>query len=110
MHVMAEMTTLDQLALALSDPLRLKVLDLLKAGRSFECTSPYNPAAPTALCASDLLIHFAGVTPSKLSYHLKELREAGLIDEQRSGKWIYYSLNHDAITDLLATLKERYGM
>ncbi len=105
---MTEINSLERLALALSDNQRLTILDLLKAGRTASCTSPYNPSAPDALCASDLLASLADMSPSKLSYHLKELREAGLISELRSGKWIYYSLNEATIDGLLDALKERY--
>jgi ArsR family transcriptional regulator len=62
---------------ALSDPLRLKVLDLLRKQELCVCE----------LC--DVL----EVTQSKLSFHLKTLKEAELIRGRQDGRWIYYSLN-----------------
>ncbi|WP_414620390.1 ArsR/SmtB family transcription factor [Calothrix sp. CCY 0018] len=62
---------------ALSDPLRIKVLQLLRKQEMCVC----------ALC--DVL----RVSQSKLSFHLKNLREADLVYARQEGRWIYYSLN-----------------
>lgn len=62
---------------ALSEPLRMQVLDLLKKQE---------------LCVCDLC-ESLGVSQSKLSFHLKTLKEAGLVSARQEGRWIYYSLN-----------------
>ncbi|MEB3358547.1 MAG: metalloregulator ArsR/SmtB family transcription factor [Synechococcales bacterium] len=62
---------------ALSDPLRLQVLDLLREQE---------------LCVCDLCDRLE-VRQSKLSFHLKALKEAGLLRSRQDGKWVYYSLN-----------------
>ena len=62
---------------ALSDPLRIQVLELLRSQE---------------LCVCELCEHL-GVTQSKLSFHLKTLKEAGLVRSRQEGRWIYYSLN-----------------
>lgn len=62
---------------ALSDPLRMKVLDLLREQE---------------LCVCELC-DFIGVSQSKLSFHLKTLKEAALVRTRQEGRWIYYSLN-----------------
>ncbi len=62
---------------ALSDPLRLQVIDLL---------------LEQELCVCDLCEALA-VTQSKLSFHLKTLKEAQLVQARQQGRWIYYSLN-----------------
>lgn len=62
---------------ALSDPLRLQVIELLR-DREF--------------CVCDLCQHLE-VSQSKLSFHLKTLKEAGLAIARQEGRWIYYSLN-----------------
>jgi ArsR family transcriptional regulator, arsenate/arsenite/antimonite-responsive transcriptional repressor len=62
---------------ALSDPLRISVLELLKQQE---------------LCVCDLC-EALGVSQSKLSFHLKTLKEAGLVHSRQEGRWIYYSLN-----------------
>lgn len=62
---------------ALSDPLRLKVLELLQQQE---------------LCVCELCEHLE-VSQSKLSFHLKTLKEAELVRSRQEGRWIYYSLN-----------------
>lgn len=62
---------------ALSDPLRLQIVELL---RSHE------------LCVCELCDRLQ-TTQSKLSFHLKTLKDAGLVRSRSSGRWIYYSLN-----------------
>ncbi|HLN60587.1 MAG TPA: metalloregulator ArsR/SmtB family transcription factor [Symbiobacteriaceae bacterium] len=101
------MVSLDKTALALSDPIRLQILDLLAAGRVDACCSPENPEDPVALCSCDLLA-VLDLAPSRLSYHMKELREAGLVSEQKRGRWIYFSLNREALTEFSNALHERF--
>jgi ArsR family transcriptional regulator len=62
---------------ALSEPLRLSVVELLLSQE---------------LCVCDLCDRLH-VSQSKLSFHLKTLKEAGLIRSRQEGRWIYYSLN-----------------
>ncbi|KAB8314326.1 winged helix-turn-helix transcriptional regulator [Tolypothrix campylonemoides VB511288] len=62
---------------ALSDPLRIQVLELLKAQE---------------LCVCDLCDRL-GTTQSKLSFHLKTLKQGNLVCARQEGRWIYYSLN-----------------
>ncbi len=62
---------------ALSDPLRISVLELLRQQEQCVCD----------LCS------VLNVTQSKLSFHLKTLKEAGLVNSRQEGRWIYYSLN-----------------
>lgn len=62
---------------ALSEPLRIQVIELLRNQE---------------LCVCDLCEKL-GVTQSKLSFHLKTLKEAQLVRSRQEGRWIYYSLN-----------------
>lgn len=62
---------------ALSEPLRIQVLDLLR---------------DQELCVCDLC-ETLGVNQSKLSFHLKALKEAQIVRSRQEGRWIYYSLN-----------------
>jgi ArsR family transcriptional regulator, arsenate/arsenite/antimonite-responsive transcriptional repressor len=103
--------TLDRIAHALSDPIRLRVLDLLSAeqNQAARC-SPTNPELPGATCACDLRPALAGMTPSKLAYHLRLLREVGLLEETRRGKWVYYTLNRQALAEFSARLAARFGV
>ncbi|MDR3564057.1 MAG: metalloregulator ArsR/SmtB family transcription factor [Negativicutes bacterium] len=65
---------------ALGDPVRLEIVKLL-LGKE--------------LCVCDILEAFTVSQPT-VSHHLKVLRYAGLVNDSREGKWIYYSLNQDA--------------
>ena len=62
---------------ALSDPLRIAILELLKNQELCVCE------------LSDAL----SVNGSKLSFHLKTLKEASLVCSRQEGRWIYYRLN-----------------
>ncbi len=62
---------------ALSDPLRFEVVELLKKQE---------------LCVCDLCDRL-NVSQSKLSFHLKTLKEAKLLSRRQQGRWVYYSLN-----------------
>ena len=47
---------------------------------------------------------------SRLSYHLKVLKDAGLVTDRREGRWSYYTLERDAFLEaeeLLASLRPR---
>ncbi|MBD0263009.1 MAG: helix-turn-helix transcriptional regulator, partial [Tolypothrix sp. Co-bin9] len=44
------------------------------------------------LCVCDLCDALE-VSQSKLSFHLKTLKEAGLVNSRQEGRWVYYSLN-----------------
>lgn len=62
---------------ALSDPLRLQILELLRSQE---------------LCVCELC-ELLDVPQSKLSFHLKTLKEAELVRSRQEGRWMYYSLN-----------------
>ncbi len=62
---------------ALSDPIRLQVLELLKTQE---------------LCVCDLCEKLE-INQSKLSFHLKNLKDAQLVRSHQKGRWIYYRLN-----------------
>ena len=89
-------TTLDTISLeqrvelfrALADPHRLEILSIL--GRDVRCN-----------CHLQDLLDLA---PNLLSYHLKILREAGLIVGERRGRWIDYSIAPEARSFVLAAV------
>ncbi len=70
---------------ALSDPNRREILNLLKGG---------------AMTAGEIVEHFP-VSGATISHHLFILREAGLILDERKGKYIYYELNMSVVDDLI---------
>ena len=60
-------------------------------------------AAAGTRCVCDLQ-PVGGVAPNVLSYHLKVLREAGLVTSAKRGRWVDYTLAADAHTRLAAAL------
>ncbi|HQI17085.1 MAG TPA: metalloregulator ArsR/SmtB family transcription factor [Bacillota bacterium] len=62
---------------ALSDPSRLKIVDILSCGGK---------------CACEILEHF-DLTQPTLSHHMKVLMECGIVECRKEGLWNYYSLN-----------------
>ena len=66
---------------ALSDPRRLRILDLLRSGE--QCVCDLQAALD---CGQSLL-----------SFHLKNLRDAGLVSMRREGRWSHYRLAADAL-------------
>ena len=79
-----------QLLKALADPIRLDVIHALAQGERCVCD-----------LTGDL-----NLSQSKLSFHLRVLREAGLLTDRQSGRWIYYRLQPDALAALEAWLAE----
>jgi len=68
---------------ALSDPVRLRLLSLI--------------AAADEVCVCDLTDAFE-VTGATISHHLRVLREAGLVDGERRGTWVYYRAHREALS------------
>jgi ArsR family transcriptional regulator len=69
---------------ALNEPIRLQVVQALQHGERCVCD-----------LTSDL-----DLAQSKLSFHLKVLKEAGLIHARQEGRWIYYRLDPSALLQL----------
>lgn len=70
---------------ALADPTRRRILELLRAGE---------------LTAGELAEHFDMTKPS-ISHHLSTLKAAGLVDAERDGQSIVYSLSTTVMQDLM---------
>lgn len=69
---------------ALSDETRLQIIERLGDGEQ---------------CVCDLTDMLA-TTQSLLSFHLKTLKDAGILTDRREGRWVYYSLSPQAIEEL----------
>jgi ArsR family transcriptional regulator len=76
---------------ALGDPVRLRLLSLIAARAGAE------------VCVCDLTDAF-DVTGPTISHHLKVLRDAGLVDGQRRGTWVYYRIRPAALAALAQPL------
>ncbi|MFE3581793.1 ArsR/SmtB family transcription factor [Streptomyces vinaceus] len=77
---------------ALSDPIRLRLLSLIASYEGGE------------VCVCDLTGPF-DVSQPTISHHLKVLREAGLVDSERRGTWVYYWALPEALAKLSALLQ-----
>jgi len=62
-------------------------------------------AGPEGLAAGDIAQQL-GVSPSSLSFHLKDLSHAGLVDARQDGRFIFYSANFNAMSGLIGFLTE----
>jgi len=86
-----EAEVLSQRFKALGDPVRLRLLNLIASHEGGEA------------CVCELTAGFQVSGPT-ISHHLRVLREAGLIDGQRRGTWIYYRVMPDALRALSQAL------
>lgn len=75
---------------ALSEPLRVEVIELLREQE---------------MCVCDLCDRL-DVAQSKLSFHLKTLKQAGVVRSRQEGRWIYYRLNLSRLVQLEEYLAE----
>jgi ArsR family transcriptional regulator len=73
---------------ALSDETRLEIVQRLRGGERCVCD------------LTDLL----DAAQSRLSFHLKVLKDAGLVIDRREGRWVHYSLNRDVFGELQSLL------
>jgi ArsR family transcriptional regulator len=98
-------------ARALSDPIRLRMLAQMAAARcGREPAAPGSSAAgPEGVCVCELQ-GFHGLAQSKVSYHLKVLREAGLIHEAKRGKWSFYAIDEAVAGAALRDLGSLLGL
>lgn len=74
---------------ALSDEIRLRVIELLHDGERCVCE------------ITDAL----DVAQSRLSWHLRTLKDAGLVTDRREGRWAYYALDREAFEEADALLQ-----
>ena len=78
---------------ALTDPIRREILTMLKGGR---------------LSAGEISDRFPG-SGAAVSRHLSVLKEAGLVRDQREGKYIYYELNTSVLEEIMLWLTDLKG-
>ena len=78
---------------ALADPTRREILNLLKQSR---------------MSAGDIVKHFS-ISGVAISRHLLVLKEAGLIRDEREGKFIYYELNATVLEEIMLWISELKG-
>ena len=69
---------------ALADQTRLQIIDRLSDGEQCVCD----------------LTGMLDTGQSRLSFHLKTLKEAGILIDRREGRWVYYSLNPEVLEEV----------
>lgn len=100
------MTMIDtvKISRALGDPVRYKIMLLLANSESGCCPQPGTNGEPPGLCNCEIMAH-TGMIQSRVSYHMKELTEAGLVTEEQRGKWKYYYINTVTLKDYAGQIK-----
>ncbi|NYB72920.1 winged helix-turn-helix transcriptional regulator [Sedimentibacter hydroxybenzoicus DSM 7310] len=73
---------------ALSDPTRRQIIELLRNGK---------------LTAGEIVDKFH-MTGASISHHLSILKNAGLVTDDKQGKYIYYELNLSVVEEILSWL------
>jgi len=104
-----EVERLVALGRALSDPIRVRMLGMMADGRG--CCDFSGSGVPAeegeeGICVCEFEDVF-GMGQSKVSYHVKKLKDAGLVREERRGKWAFYSLDREAAGTLLGEAADR---
>ncbi|HEU4748812.1 MAG TPA: metalloregulator ArsR/SmtB family transcription factor [Gemmatimonadaceae bacterium] len=77
---------------ALSDETRLEIVDMLRSGERCVCD----------------LTDALDAAQSRLSFHLKVLKDAGIVRDRKEGRWVHYELDREAfdeIEELVAAMK-----
>ena len=103
------MKRLVALGRALSDPIRVRMLTMMADGRSccdFSASDVPASEGDEGICVCEFEDQF-GMGQSKVSYHMKKLKDAGLVREERRGKWSFYSLDREAAGELLGEAADR---
>lgn len=74
---------------ALSDETRLEIIDQLQGGERCVCE----------------LMDTLDAAQSRLSFHLRVLKDAGLVADRREGRWSYYELRRDAFKEVAEAVR-----
>jgi ArsR family transcriptional regulator len=77
-----------QLFHALSDEIRLEVIDQLRDGERCVCE----------------LTEALDIAQPRLSWHLKTLKDAGILTDRKEGRWVYYALARDTFEEAASVL------
>jgi len=75
---------------ALAEPIRLEIIEALSNGEK---------------CVCDLMQE-TGLAQSRISFHLKVLKDAGVITDRQSGRWVYYQLDIRTLKSLQNWIKK----
>lgn len=76
---------------AVAEETRFRVVQLLAAGER---------------CVCELQDALGGAAQSRLSFHLRKLKDAGVVTDRRDGRWVYYALVPETLEEMRAFLGE----
>jgi ArsR family transcriptional regulator, arsenate/arsenite/antimonite-responsive transcriptional repressor len=76
---------------SLSDPSRVRIVNLLVTAEEPTCVCDLTPKL--------------GLSQPTVSFHLKKLAQAGLIEREQRGTWAYYSVNREALERLAVVFR-----
>ena|SRR5215208_4964258 len=82
-----------QLFHALSDETRLEIVGMLRDGERCVCE----------------LMSALDAAQSRLSFHLRVLKDAGIVVDRRDGRWVHYSLSKEALDEASGFIKALRG-
>ncbi len=74
---------------ALSDETRLEIVMMLRGGER---------------CVCELMTQL-DAAQSRLSFHLKVLKDAGIVIDRREGRWVHYSLHNEALDQAVGLIR-----
>ena len=101
-----------RMAKALSDPIRVRMLNLMAEGRGC-CGLPAVASMPVpgddepeGICVCEFQEWYS-LGQSKVSYHLRILKEAGLVSEESRGKWTFYTVNKQTGADVVELIRQQ---
>jgi ArsR family transcriptional regulator, arsenate/arsenite/antimonite-responsive transcriptional repressor len=88
---------------ALSNSSRLRIFEIIRAGHT-DASKRWNECRPEdipeeAVCVCEISGRMKIGLPT-ISHHLKELRNAGLVDVHQRGQWSYYTVRKDSLKEL----------
>ena len=103
---------------ALSDPIRVRMLGMLaaEAAEGRACCGLPDLGAPVGgegdspgICVCEFESSFR-MGQSRVSYHMRKLKDAGLVREERRGRWSFYSLDREEAGRLLTGVSDHLGV
>jgi ArsR family transcriptional regulator len=100
---------------ALSDPIRVRMVGMMAeaAASGRGCCGLPDLGVPAGegdvgICVCEFQDRFV-TGQSKVSYHMRKLKDAGLVREEKRGKWSFYSLDREAVREVLGDTAEQLG-
>ena len=82
---------------ALADPMRRRIVELLKKKGCCSCDLVSNVDPGLCLCDIEAVLKLSQPT---ITHHIQVLREAGLVSTQKIGRWVYCRRNEEALDRL----------